>query len=231
MIYYIFLFAASLGVMQPEIISFFIDNAFLFDYNISKRYIGANGMSEKKTQYVILGLLNESNLSGYEIKKIIDMRFSFFWNESYGQIFPQLKLLTEKQLIRVVNGNKSKRDKLTYAITDKGKDELRKWLHEPVEKESVRFEILLKMYFSNLVEKDVIKKHIEEFKNRHEQKLEILNLFYEELKEIVHLHPNHEDILRVIDFGQKVYNAYINWCNETISYLGRERGNQNEAKN
>ena len=45
----------------------------------------------RQTDYVILGLLAERPLSGYQIKKIIDIRFQFFWSESFGQIFPALK--------------------------------------------------------------------------------------------------------------------------------------------
>ncbi len=42
----------------------------------------------RQTDYVILGLLAEQPLSGYQIKKIVDIRFGFFWSESFGQIFP-----------------------------------------------------------------------------------------------------------------------------------------------
>jgi DNA-binding PadR family transcriptional regulator len=38
----------------------------------------------KKTRYVLLGLLQEEELSGYEMKKAIDIRMSFFWQESFG---------------------------------------------------------------------------------------------------------------------------------------------------
>ena len=177
-------------------------------------------MRKSKTQYVILGLLSESNLSGYEIKKSIDNRFSFFWNESYGQIFPELKLLEQRESIEVLSSKPdSKRDKITYAITQKGIDELKNWLYEPVEKDNVRIEILLKMYFSSIVDKDVIKKHIEEFMAVHQMQLRTLNMFTDELTKIKDDHSNHEDILRVIDFGQKVNKAYIDWCNETIIYL------------
>ena len=50
----------------------------------------------KKTRYVLLGLLQEEELSGYEMKKIIDIRMSFFWQESFGQIYPELSKMIEK---------------------------------------------------------------------------------------------------------------------------------------
>ena len=57
----------------------------------------------KKTRFVILGLLNEEPLSGYDIKKIIDIRMSFFWQESYGQIYPELAKLKKEGLIEQIN--------------------------------------------------------------------------------------------------------------------------------
>jgi DNA-binding PadR family transcriptional regulator len=45
-------------------------------------------MKKSKTKYPILGLLAEQPMSGYDIKKLVDVRFSFFWNESYGQSIP-----------------------------------------------------------------------------------------------------------------------------------------------
>lgn len=46
-----------------------------------------------------------------------------------------------------------------------------------------------------------------------------MDMFQKELSSIKDLHSNHGDILRVIDFGQKVYKAYIDWCEETTIYF------------
>ena len=114
-----------------------------------------------KTKYVILGLLSESDLTGYEIKKIIDIRFSFFWNESYGQLYPELKKMVGNEIIQIkANDNTTKREKITYSITEKGISELKMWLCQPTEKENVRFEILLKMYFSNKADKEIGRAHV-----------------------------------------------------------------------
>ena len=57
----------------------------------------------RQTDYVILGLLAERPLSGYQIKKIIDIRFQFFWSESFGQIFPALKSLAAQGFLRGID--------------------------------------------------------------------------------------------------------------------------------
>lgn len=174
----------------------------------------------RQTDYVILGLLSESALSGYQIKKLVDVRFRFFWSESYGQIFPTLKSLCANGLIKeIVTVEGQKRSQKTYQITREGLEALQQWLKLPVERESIRLEILLKMYFSHLVDAEVMIKHLLKFQQAHEQDLQILNLFESELKNILDQHQNHPNVLLVIDFGQKVNEAYLDWSRETIQVL------------
>ncbi len=181
-------------------------------------------MANAKTKYVILGLLSEGDLTGYEIKKIIDARFTFFWNESYGQIYPELKKLAAGGLLCAHDApNEGARKKTAYSITNKGRNELVAWLAGPTEKETVRFELLLKMYFSNLVDAKVMQRQVAEFMAAHEQQLAMLELAQKELLGIPDPHENHGDILRIIDFGQRVYAAYIAWCGETLEYLKKRK--------
>ncbi|MBN2850749.1 MAG: PadR family transcriptional regulator, partial [Erysipelotrichaceae bacterium] len=95
-------------------------------------------MKKNRTQYVILGMLSDQAMSGYEIKKFIDLRFSFFWNESYGQLYPQLNSLEKEGSIVSTVDDSSSRHRKTYAITELGRKKLGDWLTLPVEEESVR---------------------------------------------------------------------------------------------
>lgn len=185
--------------------------------------------SGNKTKFLILGLLSEEPLSGYEIKKIVDVRFSFFWSESFGQIYPQLKRLCEEGLIEeVVDDLENIKKTKKYSITDKGICELKEWLEEPVEKESVRYEILLKMYFSNIISPEVMLEHIREFQISHRKQAKLFEKFQQQLEEYKDVHSNHKDILMVLSFGKKVWKAYDEWCEEVSEVLenrmeGREK--------
>jgi len=177
----------------------------------------------RQTEFVVLGLLSESPMTGYQIKKIIDLRFRFFWNESYGQLYPTLKSLTRCGLIEETGvARKGKRAQKTYQLKPEGLQELRNWLEQPVARESLRLEILLKMYFSNLVAAETMIGHIELFQAKHERDLEWLRQAKSELERIIDQHPNHPHILKVIDFGIKVNEAYLTWSRETITFLGSE---------
>lgn len=179
----------------------------------------------RQTDYVILGLLGERPMSGYEIKKVVDIRFGFFWNESFGQIFPSLKRLFEEGLIAEAEAEeKGGHSRKRYRATPNGVTALQSWLTQPVEKETYRLEILLKLYFSTYADPAVMLGHLAAFEESHLRQLEILNLFQKELEGILDLDENHREILRVIDCGQKVNRAYLDWSRETIEYLEKKKG-------
>jgi len=52
-------------------------------------------MKENKSKYAIMGMLSMGPVSGYDIKKRFEESLSYFWNESYGQIYPILKKITQ----------------------------------------------------------------------------------------------------------------------------------------
>ncbi|WP_310830231.1 PadR family transcriptional regulator [Paenibacillus pedocola] len=183
-------------------------------------------MSSKKskTSYVILGLLNEENLSGYEIKKIVDDRLSFFWNESFGQIYPELKRLTSEGLIAVCSAERPVHSKqsIKYEITEPGRLELQEWLKSPVEKELIRFEILLKLFFSNANSSATVLEHVKEFQTSHLRQQQLFQQFEAQLKQNMDVHSNHRQILMVLSFGQKMWEAYASWSKETIRLLEQD---------
>jgi DNA-binding PadR family transcriptional regulator len=178
---------------------------------------------------MILGLLSEAPLSGYQIKKIVDVRFRFFWSESFGQIFPALKSLASDGLIEEMpaDGTQKRRQK-TYGITPDGTEALKHWLMQPVEKETYRLEILLKLYFSNYTAPDVMLNHMQAFQAAHAQQLYILDQFQKEVEGIIDRDENHREVLRVIDCGQKINRAYLAWSRETIAYLERKKDHETE---
>ena len=178
----------------------------------------------RQTDYVILGLLAERPLSGYQIKKIIDIRFQFFWSESFGQIFPALKSLAAQGYCEELP-QEGARAARVYQITPAGREALVQWLGQPVEKESLRLEILLKTYFSGYATPEAMLAHLTAFEESHSKQLHILGLFQAELERIPDEDENHGDILRVIDFGQKANRAYLDWCRETKTYFEQKMAN------
>jgi len=88
-------------------------------------------------------------LTGYEIKKRIDSALKYFWGASYGSIYPTLSGLVNRGLAIKREGTEDKRNKRIYSITDDGRRYLKEWLKFPVEKDELRYETLLKLFFGN----------------------------------------------------------------------------------
>lgn len=105
-------------------------------------------MKLSATAYVILGMVSGQPRSGYEIKAAVDKTTRFFWAASYGQIYPELKRLSEAGLVRGADAPTGGRKRTVYEITPAGEAELKRWLREPPQTFEMREEGLLKLFFA-----------------------------------------------------------------------------------
>lgn len=103
------------------------------------------------TAYVILGLILKEPRSGYEIKAVVDRSTRFFWAASYGQIYPELKRLSEAGLVVGAEAPTGGRRRKVYEITGDGEEELKTWLRQPPETFEMREEGLLKLFFAGVL--------------------------------------------------------------------------------
>lgn len=107
-------------------------------------------------------MLSLGSMTGYDLKKAITANIGYFWQEHYAQIYPMLKWLAEEGLTTShIEKQKGKPDRHVYALTDKGHQELQRWLTSPVEVQNIRHELLLKLFFSKQVLLSVSIKHIQ----------------------------------------------------------------------
>jgi len=101
------------------------------------------------TSYVILGLLGLGPHSGYDIKQLADMSTRHFWATSYGQIYPELRRMTQAGLIKPEDASKGTRQRTIYHLTAKGRQTLHAWVADgTVQPVEIRDEMLLKLFFA-----------------------------------------------------------------------------------
>lgn len=108
-------------------------------------------MELSATAYVILGMISREPRSGYEIKAAVDESTRFFWAASYGQIYPELKRLSEAGLVEGIDSPRGDRKRTVYTITADGEAELKDWLRQPPETSEMREEGLLKLFFAGVL--------------------------------------------------------------------------------
>lgn len=166
---------------------------------------------KKKTRYVILGLLRDEAMTGYELKNCIDLRMSFFWQESYGQIYPELSLMVQEGLLENIDALEANhRNKIRYNITERGKQVFNEWMTEDYEKDTVRSEALLKFFLADDNNKTDVIRHLEIFNNKNKETLELFKRFQEALLQIKDMH-NHKYMLRMLDLGIRQQELYCDW--------------------
>ena len=70
--------------------------------------------------FILLGLLTQSSLHGYELRKRITSIYGPFRALSFGVIYPQLRRMLADGLVKERVINKSQRSRIEYSITAKG---------------------------------------------------------------------------------------------------------------
>jgi PadR family transcriptional regulator, regulatory protein AphA len=102
--------------------------------------------------YAILGLLNWKPFSGYDLKRIISDSDLFYWSGNNNQIYYSLVDLHEKGLVtQSIEYQESLPAKKTYAITELGKAELRKWSLSDPELPELRNSFLIQLAWTDLL--------------------------------------------------------------------------------
>ncbi len=177
---------------------------------------------ENHTKFALLGLLSHESLSGYDIKKQVEYTLSNFWNIGYGQIYPELKKLEKSGLVTCsVDTPDSGPVKKIYSITDSGRGELVKWLKKDVSGESYRFEILLKLFFSGLIDKEFSLDKIKNFKERRGDKLSQYSIMMESLQGVLSVSEDHKYRYLTLLLGIHLEKAFISWSEEAKSFLDK----------
>lgn len=102
--------------------------------------------------HALLGLLVSEPGTGYDLRRRFDASLSNAWHASHSQIYPELGRLEERGLVEVVA--RGARRSRTWAATDAGRAELRRWLTETEPNRDVRNEPLLRAFLLFLLEPD-----------------------------------------------------------------------------
>jgi PadR family transcriptional regulator, regulatory protein AphA len=176
---------------------------------------------------VLLGLLAIESMSGYDLGVSIRASVGHIWNESYGQIYPNLKKLAAEGFVTSkTERQKGKPDRRIYSITEKGLERLSKWLVVPPQPEIARNELLLKLFFGARASSDLMVRHVERMVEREQAVLsELTRLEREEIAQNQH-YPGAPYWKMAARFGQMELEAHLRWARETLDELRKMAGKQ-----
>lgn len=164
----------------------------------------------------LLGLLNYSAMTGYELGKAFQDSLSFFWQAQPSQIYRELNKLEEQgHLSSIIEYQTDKPNKRIYSITESGKAELVEWLAQsnPNELMATRSEVLMRLFFSAAKKpEDALTdlKKVEAVYKSYAAQLMQLNQVIDSYKAIVQSDMDALYWDLTADFGY----AYANMCSE-----------------
>lgn len=160
---------------------------------------------------IALGMLLERDLTGYDIKKLIENGIGVFYKASFGSLYPALKRLTQKGYLTTSEKPQGGRQKIFYHMTEKGREEFFDWLSSPMDIFEGTNTHLAKVYFFDNLEPEIREQKLLEY--------EISNKNY--LSKLKDLEKNFDSMehkecfyykLSTLYYGICITQKTIQWC-------------------
>lgn len=179
-------------------------------------------------EFIILGIVLEKDITGYDIKKNIENGIGVFYKASFGSLYPALKKLANKGDLTIFEKPYGKRKKIFYHITDEGKNKFSNWLSSPIDLFEGTNTYLAKVYFFDQLPADIRERQLLEFQINYENYLNKLKALEKEFDRM----DNKECFyfkLSTLYYGICITQKVIAWCKyirtgEPLSKLIQEEG-------
>lgn len=170
----------------------------------------------------ILGLLNYSDMSGYEVMEVFRDSLNFFWTANTSQIYRELQTLKHKGFVvdRVVEQS-GKPDKKIFSITDSGRDEFKNWLREFSYGNS-NSPLLMKVFFSGEISKEENLERFHKIKAECAESLEKYSGVKEIMEAYMGMVPDPKTAVywnMTLDYGIRYQQMLNEWCDSCIAGL------------
>lgn len=162
-------------------------------------------------EMIILGFLMDHPASGYDLKQYMAQTTSYFFDASYGSIYPALKRMAEKGHIRPEEQVAKGKFRKLYSITEEGRDHFLKWLNQPVHFISTRLDHLVPFFFYDYLDEDTAARNVTAFIQEIHVCLDALEAQKRELDSAC---PDAAGThhYAVLGYGIQYYQNLIQWC-------------------
>ncbi|MGW6821497.1 PadR family transcriptional regulator [Streptomyces sp. NPDC055005] len=123
-------------------------------------------------EHAILVSLMEKPGSGYELARRFERSIGYFWTATHQQIYRVLKRMESDGLLAVREVPQQGRpDKKEYSVADAGRTALSGWLHEPIEPESLRHDLAVKIRGAAFDDPAALTREVERHRQVHADRL------------------------------------------------------------
>lgn len=176
--------------------------------------------------HAILVSLLEQPGSGYELARRFERSIGYFWTATHQQIYRVLKRMESDGLLDVREVPQEGRpDKKEYSVAGPGRAALSLWLHEPIEPESLRHDLAVKIRGAAFDDPAALVREVERHRQVHGERL--AHYLAGELRDFtgpeapVPLDTGQELQHVVLRGGIAYERMTVAWLDDVLATLGR----------
>lgn len=175
-------------------------------------------------KHALLGFLNYTTMTGYELKQHFDHSIHHFWSANLSQIYPTLTQMENEGLLTMeLEYQENRPNRKVYRITEAGREELKRWLRAPMELPPTRVAFLIKVFFAGSLDKEDILAQLRGSMETHKQQLEA---YRETVREVLNQKIEATGLKReglfwglTLEAGIRFEEAWIGWCKDAIKKI------------
>lgn len=176
-------------------------------------------------KHAILGLLNYSDMTGYDIDRYFKTSIAFFWHAQTSQIYKELNTLSDRNWVESdIVYQSDKPNKKLFHITEEGKLELHRWLADADLEDIMKYKnpLLVKIFFSSDIDIDQTMRLLEKYIHECSQVIEKMNVDVNQIPQLeAKIQRDNESFYwgMTMTYGFMYYQNEIKWANWCIDKL------------
>lgn len=183
-------------------------------------------------KHAILGFLQHSSFSGYDLKKVFDTTVRHFWPADQSQIYRTLSQLTKRRWAAVEIIHQDDRpNRKVYHLTESGREELFRWLTTPLPSQDIREPFLIQVFFAGLLSEeeahDIFERESKELQvilERYQQQYQQLSSENDREGEDNDSPQSRFFQMLTLEYGIAATQADLAWITGVIERLKNKRG-------
>lgn len=175
-------------------------------------------------EYAVLGFLEVSPKTGYELKRRFDRSVSGFWPADQSRIYRTLEKLKERGWVsQGLVVQRARPNRKPYRITQAGREALRAWMEECQPGPPQRNGFLVQLFFAGLLSDEEAIRLLEAKKERVLATLASYPNKYRLGPHYEHDEPERVDFFHwlTLDSAVEMRYAYLEWIDSAIERIRR----------
>lgn len=160
---------------------------------------------------IIIGMVLNTPLTGYDIKKKVETGLGIFYRASYGSLYPALKKLTRNGLLTMSARMQGNRMKKYYQASESGTETFFTWLSSRPDPSSPPDTHLAKVYFFDRLPEDIRNRQLLDYETRQLWQLQDLQARERHFNTAAN-QEQYYFMLSTLYYGIQTLQNRIKWC-------------------